>query len=372
MQFINLKNQYLKYALIFTLGVIISLSIKTILADWEAPPNPPPGCPASEPACNTPINVGSGEQVKSGKLGAATDGIDPAYGLTVGNATNLLGIKTSGISFFGGKRVMGVATPMDGTDAVNRDYVDALVGGGGGYWTKLGSSLYPNDTGWKVGIGTTTPNNTIQVAGLINFDNAKFSISLGQQAGNVNTGLGNTFIGLEAGRYNTSGFLNTFLGTAVGHANTTGSDNTFLGYVAGGTNTTGSKNTFVGHGAGVLNTTGNENTYLGFSTGYSNNGSKNTFVGAGAGTVSTVGDGNIFLGWQAGYSETGSNKLYIDNSDTATPLIYGDFSANALTINGNLKVTSGGSANKVVCWKSDNTLGYCSTAPDATGACTCN
>jgi hypothetical protein len=39
------------------------------------------------------------------------------------------------------------------------------------------------------------------------------------------------------------------------------------------------------------------------------------------------------LGYQAGYNETGSDKLYIDNSDTSQPLIYGDFSNNRVGIN---------------------------------------
>jgi len=47
-----------------------------------------------------PINVGSADQVKSGKLGVATDGIDTGYGLTVGNSSNSLGIKASGKSYF--------------------------------------------------------------------------------------------------------------------------------------------------------------------------------------------------------------------------------------------------------------------------------
>jgi hypothetical protein len=33
------------------------------------------------------------------------------------------------------------------------------------------------------------------------------------------------------------------------------------------------------------------------------------------------------LGILAGSQETGSNKLYIDNTNTTTPLIYGDFSS---------------------------------------------
>jgi hypothetical protein len=35
----------------------------------------------------------------------------------------------------------------------------------------------------------------------------------------------------------------------------------------------------------------------------------------------------------AGAGETGSNKLYIENSDTATPLIGGDFSLDRIGIN---------------------------------------
>ena len=41
----------------------------------------------------------------------------------------------------------------------------------------------------------------------------------------------------------------------------------------------------------------------------------------------------IFLGFNSGYNESGSDKLYIDNSTTASPLIYGDFSNNLIRIN---------------------------------------
>jgi len=46
----------------------------------------------------------------------------------------------------------------------------------------------------------------------------------------------------------------------------------------------------------------------------------------------------VFIGYQAGYSETGSDKLYVDNSNTTTPLIYGDFSADEIIVNGSLGV----------------------------------
>jgi hypothetical protein len=41
----------------------------------------------------------------------------------------------------------------------------------------------------------------------------------------------------------------------------------------------------------------------------------------------------------AGNSETRSNRLYIDNSSTSAPLIYGDFALNTLTFNGSVNIT---------------------------------
>jgi hypothetical protein len=73
----------------------MSILISYLVFAWTEPSqNPPQG---NVPA---PINVGSADQVKSGKLGVATDGIDSNYGLTVGNSSNSLGIKASGKSYF--------------------------------------------------------------------------------------------------------------------------------------------------------------------------------------------------------------------------------------------------------------------------------
>jgi hypothetical protein len=62
------------------------------------------------------------------------------------------------------------------------------------------------------------------------------------------------------------------------------------------------------------------------------------FLGYQAGFSST-GTGNVFLGYQAGFFETGDNKLYIDNSNTSTPLLYGEFDNDFVEINGDLYVT---------------------------------
>jgi hypothetical protein len=66
----------------------------------------------------------------------------------------------------------------------------------------------------------------------------------------------------------------------------------------------------------------------------------NTFIGYQAGLGNQSGSDNVFIGHNAGFSESGSSKLYIDNGANSSPLIYGDFSAGTLTVNGALTATS--------------------------------
>ena len=113
-------------------------------------------------------------------------------------------------------------------------------------------------------------------------------------------------------------------------AGTTGSANTFIGRAAGYYNT-GYYNTFLGDLAGYSNTTGNYNTFLGDYAGYSN----------------TTGYRNVFLGYQAGYNETGSDRLYIHNSDSTSPLIYGDFNGRTIQINGSLNIADASAASDI-------------------------
>jgi len=142
---------------------------------------------------------------------------------------------------------------------------------------------------------------------------------------------------------------NILLGSSSGENISTGSSNTFLGVSAGRTNTVGSKNTYVGKFAGYNNESGNYNTFIGSSTGHwCSSGNNNTIVGCAAGQNNRDGNGNVFIGYQAGLSEMGSNKLYIDNSSTEKPLIYGNFDSNTVTINGNLIVTGECSGCKTV------------------------
>jgi hypothetical protein len=159
---------------------------------------------------------------------------------------------------------------------------------------------------------------------------------LGHKAGSSNTnGFQNIFIGNMSGNKNIEGAYNIFVGANSGCKNTNGDANTCMGDAAGLNNTSGYANTYIGCGSGCSNTTGNFNICMGIGAGGTKTGNRNVIIGsyAGGGGNDPGASGNIFIGDNAGWAETGSNKLYIDNSNTTTPLIYGNFDTNRIGIN---------------------------------------
>jgi hypothetical protein len=203
------------------------------------------------------------------------------------------------------------------------------------------SGSYNTNIGYMAGDTTTAGGNTFVGAytGSVNTAGTNNTFS-GTFSGRNNTiGGYNTFYGSSSGTNNTKGSYNNFLGQSAGTANTEGNNNNFLGSKAGYSNTLGSVNNFVGYMSGYANTTGNNNNFVGPYAGYLNTtGSNNSFFGYQAGYLNNTGSNNVFLGSNAGYNEKGSNKLYIDNSNTTTPLIYGDFSTDVVNINGKLGI----------------------------------
>ena len=124
----------------------------------------------------------------------------------------------------------------------------------------------------------------------------------------------------------------------------TGGDyNTAHGYHAAGMDiTNGDANTVVGYEAGKFISTGSYNVATGSeSLTALTDGSDNTAIGYRAGYTNQTGSGNVFIGNLAGSSAANdvANKLFIANSADSTPLIYGDFSNNIVTINDNLAIT---------------------------------
>lgn len=222
-----------------------------------------------------------------------------------------------------------------------------------------GAALVTNSTGnYNTGVG---------VYALANSLSGGLNTAVGAQAnarnydGNNNTSIGvncmynnqsgsnATAIGYEA-MFSTNGNLLPFINKSVAvgfqalrgvgpSTANTGNSNTAIGYQSINKNSTGSFNSALGDGTLFENKTGNNNTAVGYSALKTNNsGSNNTVLGHEAGNLNISGSGNIILGYQAGFNETASNKLYIENSNSVTPLIYGEFDNDLLKINGNIKV----------------------------------
>ncbi|WP_040280940.1 hypothetical protein [Psychroserpens damuponensis] len=134
------------------------------------------------------------------------------------------------------------------------------------------------------------------------------------------------FLGINAGAIDDgSGNKNVGIGFNVLSSNTTGSRNTATGNGALIDNIDGILNTAIGSNALLVNTSGNRNTAIGTSAGFNN----------------ISGDNNVFIGFAAGSVNTSaeSNRLYINNSQSSFPLIYGEFDTDLIRIHGTLEVT---------------------------------
>ena len=161
-----------------------------------------------------------------------------------------------------------------------------------------------NGTAWVViGDGATSINS------LHDGITDSYSLFLGEGAGAADDGTDNrnTAVGINAYNASVSGYANTAFGNEALKLNTTGTHNAVFGTQALTSNLTGIENTVIGTNSGF----------------------------------NVTGSGNILIGFNAAFSETDiSNKLYIDNSSTGTPLLYGDFSTNLLRINGTLDINN--------------------------------
>ena len=258
--------------------------------------------------------------------------------------------------------------------AMNHGSFNVFVGRSAGHLNEGDSSVF---LGYRAGMYDTTSNklyiaNSETMNPLIygEFDNhtLRFNASrigirnpgentfIGDSAGAMNNGIRNVFVGHRAGYSNSDGQNNIFIGDSAGYKSTSTINNLFIGNWAGWSNVTGSSNVFMGHGSGagnldgylnvmigvtsgLNNTSGKENTFLGTSAGGQNtSGSYNTYLGRRAGLNNMTGDSNVCIGYYAGAQETGSNKLYIDNSDTTQPLLYGEFDNELFRVNGTLDI----------------------------------
>jgi len=115
---------------------------------------------------------------------------------------------------------------------------------------------------------------------------------------------------------------NILIGRNTGSAAGDLYDNVIIGNDAGN-QLTGSSNILIGKNVGGQGSVVSDNVMIGAYAGFYNSGS-----------------GNVFIGNYAGYDEDSHNKLYIDNSSTNRPLIYGDFETDMLRFNSYASINS--------------------------------
>ncbi|MES2802071.1 MAG: tail fiber domain-containing protein, partial [Bdellovibrionota bacterium] len=179
---------------------------------------------------------------------------------------------------------------------------------------------------------TGVRNVAVGVAALSDINSATDNTALGYGAYGDGTGGNNTVIGSEAMQTASTGSQNTAIGAAVMKSIDGGSYNTAIGYLAGYSITSGGNNVLIGAGSNIGST----------AMGGITTGANNVALGVGAGANANTGStGNVFVGHNAGPSGAAAdydNRLYIDNTQTNTPLIYGEFDTDIVSINGSLGI----------------------------------
>jgi hypothetical protein len=300
----------------------------------------------------------------TGIVWAGTTTLTTYYPSPSGNYNKLnaqgIGIGTTTIPANGAITMQGIATTAAPTpsagqgiiyfDSTSDTFQQSLNGSaysvlGGGPWTTSGNNIYNTNTG-NVGIGTTTPNNLLQVANLIDFDPTLNSTWLGYKSGATSTGSGNTGVGYEALYSDTTGWYNAANGYQALYSNTTGIQNTANGAYALKDNTTGNNNTANG-GAALYNNTGNNNTANGLEALWHNTtGGNNAANGYGALYNNITGSDNTADGANALYSNTGSDNTALGYN--ANTLNAGDTNETVIGYNavgnGNNTITLGNSS----------------------------
>jgi hypothetical protein len=238
----------------------------------------------------------------------------------------------------------------DGNTGIGNDSLDAINNASAIRNTAIGTSSL-------TALTEGNRNNAFGYFALASLTTGGSNFGLGSQAAqNLTTGSNNLAIGTEALLNVTTSAGNTALGTRALNATTTGSyniaigneacrvgtalgnNNVFIGRSSGRSATTGSANTAIGQFSGQ-NCVGGSNVFLGSYAGRSNTGSNNICIGDLAGDNLT-GSSNVFIGHNAGDGQTAlSDTLWIANTSTTTPLIYGDFSTNQIQFNSTTQYT---------------------------------
>ena len=233
-------------------------------------------------------------------------GNETGGGNTIGSANTLLGFQANvGLNNLSNATAIGAGAIVSSSNTVvlGRSFDTVQVPGTLNVSGTFGASVLNAATQLNIG-----GNRVLSISGNQELPNSNLFVGIG--AGAVNTGIGNSFFGRNAGLNNTLGGSNSFFGIDAGRNNTLGTGNAFFGDTAGTGNLTGGANSFFGVFAGGSTTSGSRNTFIGRDTGNGNvTGSNNTILGANANVGATNLSFATALG--AGAVVSASNSLVL-------------------------------------------------------------
>ncbi|MEY2702200.1 MAG: hypothetical protein RLY43_833 [Bacteroidota bacterium] len=174
---------------------------------------------------------------------------------------------TSGITQLGGD--ITKPTAISGLSATNKL---TFTGTGIDLFNVDNNTLSVDGTNNRIGIGTSTPTKTLDVAGEVK---ATRILAFGAGGINSNVAIGESSLASATN----SGGNNLAVGFSTLQTNSSGDNNVAVGAQAASANTTGSNNIAFGRGALMNNKTGNNNVILGSFAGFFNgNGSDATTI----------------------------------------------------------------------------------------------
>jgi hypothetical protein len=294
------------------------------------------------------VNTAMGFNALRGNPGSFTGyynigvGYQTGYNLTSGNYNTFIGNGAGQNVTTGYANTVISDAPLTSASAYN-----VVVGG-------ASSSGYGNFNiaiGYQAGHPTNlTGSNNLFVgyASGLGITSGTGNVILGYGTSGVGRSTNNIIIGMAAGGQNitSGGSSDIWLGAYTGQSVTTSSESVIVGdqaaYATDNTTSAVLIGKSAGSGAGTLPSVANSVIIGRSAYGYAQNGTNSVAVGSYAGYNTTPGDrtGNIFLGFQAGFNQNVSNRLFIENSSSASPLIYGEFDNRIVKINNKLYVSS--------------------------------
>jgi trimeric autotransporter adhesin len=227
-----------------------------------------------------------------------------------------------------------IASPANGLLVTNTDSANRIFIYTGAAWQGLAFTSEQSaavDTSLlvhKAGTETITGVKTFVPDIIVN------GLTVGRGLGNVS---GNTAIGDQALRTNTTGNINTAIGFDALYSNTTGNTNVANGYSALFSNTTGNTNVANGNYSLFSNTTGIENTATGNNSLRSNTtGNDNVANGNSALFNNSTGSDNVASGDHSLYF----NTTGITNSANGSYSLYNNTTGNSNVAKGDASLFS--------------------------------